>query len=113
MMLKLYAGEYLGDRNGGFQHVTGFDELLQRALMKLTARRGGFAMIPDFGSRLHLLSRESADRRETAASEYVHEALRDEELEIESIRLGGDQNGMHLSVTLSAESGRGVLEVPV
>ena len=112
-MLKLYAGEYVRDKNGGFQRVTGFDELLQRVLMKLTSRRGGFAMIPDFGSRLHLLGRESPDRRETAASEYVHEALRDEALEIESIKLLKDQNGMRLSVILSAEGERGVLEVSV
>ncbi|MGI6014586.1 MAG: hypothetical protein ACOX7K_10005 [Oscillospiraceae bacterium] len=64
---------------GGFVTVNGYEELAQRIAMKLTARRGGFALLPEFGSRLYLLGNTKVSERVTAARQYVAEALSDEE----------------------------------
>ena len=53
MELKLENGDYLPDGHGGLQQAG--EELLQRVLNRLSARRGSFPFLPDFGSRLYLL----------------------------------------------------------
>ena len=63
------------DGMGGLQRVRGTEELLQRVLFRLTARRGGFAPLPTLGSELHLLGREKPGNRLTAAKKCVAEAL--------------------------------------
>ena len=40
MALILRAGDYVPDEKGGFQSAQGAQELLERALWKLTVRRG-------------------------------------------------------------------------
>ena len=52
MELKIKNGDYIPDGLGGFVTVQGTEKLLQRALLKLTARRGVFPFMEDFGSRL-------------------------------------------------------------
>ena len=49
--------------------------MVQRVLMKLTARRGAFAPLPNAGSELYTLPRLKQSQRETAARQMVHEAL--------------------------------------
>lgn len=62
--------------------------------MKLAARRGGFALLPEFGSRLYLLGNTRVSERETAARQYVAEALAEEEhLVLESISVSGLAEG--------------------
>ena len=78
MELKLQNGNYVPGGAGGFETVTGAQELLQRVLMKLMARRGALPMIPELGSRLYLLGREKAGQRSAAVQEYVAEALSEE-----------------------------------
>ena len=63
------------DGVGGLQRVSGKEELLQRVLFRLTARRGGFALLPTLGSDLHLLGREKPGNRRSAAKKFVAEAL--------------------------------------
>ena len=63
------------DGAGGLQRVDGTEELLQRVLFLLTARRGGFAPLPMLGSRLHLLGREKPGNRQAAAKKFAAEAL--------------------------------------
>ena len=75
MELKLRNGAYLLSAAGGFQTVSGTEELAQRALMRLAARRGGFPPLPDYGSRLHTLCRLKSAERSAAARQYVVEAL--------------------------------------
>lgn len=75
MELKIRNGDYVSDGAGGLQRVSGTEELLQRVLFRLTARRGGFAPLPTLGSELHLLGREKPGNRLTAAKKYVAEAL--------------------------------------
>ena len=75
MELKLQDGRYVFDRSGALQTVEGREELLQRALMRLAARRGSFLPDPEYGSRLYLLGRLKPAQRAAAAKLYAAEAL--------------------------------------
>ena len=78
MELKLEQGAYVQAGNG-FVTVSGPEELAQRVMMRLTARRGGFAPLPQYGSRLYLLSRTAKPGQyETAEMQYIAEALEEE-----------------------------------
>ncbi len=78
MELKFDAGEYVKSGYGGFATVSGTDETLQRALMRLSARRGSFFPLPDFGSELHTLFSMKKSQRAAAAQRMVYEALEPE-----------------------------------
>lgn len=112
MELFLKDGDYLPDGKGGFVRATGGEELLQRVLFKLTARRGCFPLLPKLGSRLYELPRQKRSEWETLARQYVTEALSgEEELTVNAVTvvpLGGgasvdvvlDYRGESLSVTV-------------
>ena len=88
MEWKIVEGDYVPDGMGSLTALSGGEEVLARVLYRLTARRGQFPPLPELGSRLHLLSREPAARRQSAAAQYVAEALREEpELAVESVEL--------------------------
>ena len=57
MELKIKDRDYVADGAGGLVRVSGWDELLERVLFKLSVRRGSFALAPELGSKLHLLWR--------------------------------------------------------
>ena len=97
MEARIRNGDYLPDGQGGFLRAEGGEALLQRALLRLTARRGRFPFLPDFGSRLYLLGMVAPTVRELAAERYVTEALAMEDLTVEEVRL--DEDG-DLSVLL-------------
>ena len=78
MEMRLVDGRYVPDGVGGFETVSGAEEILERALFKLRARRGGFALMPELGSRLYLLHRTKPSARTAAARQYIAEALSDE-----------------------------------
>ena len=65
MELKIKDRDYVSDGTGALVRVSGWDELLERVLFKLSVRRGSFALAPELGSELHLLwrKRERAARR--------------------------------------------------
>ncbi|NCC67986.1 MAG: hypothetical protein EOM14_07290 [Clostridia bacterium] len=79
MELKLENGNYVPANYQGFAQISEMDELAQRLMMKLTAKRGKFLPLPDYGSRLYLLPKIMPSQRETTARQYVIEALADEE----------------------------------
>ena len=56
MELKIKDRDYVADGAGGLVRVSGWDELLERVLFKLSVRRGSFALAPELGSKLHLLA---------------------------------------------------------
>ncbi len=88
MELKLTDGKYIRGEKLGVAQVSEVEELLQRIEMKLKIRRGAFLPLPDYGSRLHLLSTEKPSNRQSAARQYVLEALADEmDVEIASLEL--------------------------
>ena len=100
MALLLRDGDYVPDEMGGLRTVEGADEVLQRALFQLQARRGSFSFLPELGSRLYLLPREKPGAWEALARQYAVEALRDEtELEVTGVT--------------AAPAGTGALEVQV
>lgn len=113
--LFLRDGDYVPDGKGGFSTVSGGEELLQRVLLRLLARRGGSPFLPDFGSRLYLLSRAKPGERSALAKQYVTEALADEaDLVITDVTLaeGEDGNGT-LTVTLNWQGEELALTVEV
>lgn len=78
MELKLEQGAYVPS-GGGLASVSGGEEIAQRVVMRLTARRGGFAPLPDYGSRLYLLPRTALPSEwKTEAMQSVAEALSEE-----------------------------------
>lgn len=88
MELKLRDGRYVPSKYLGFERVSGEEEILQRIYMKLKARRGGFYPLPEYGSRLYTLSSVKPSLRETAAQQFIQEALRDEsDLALDSLTL--------------------------
>ena len=103
MELKLRNGDYVPDGTGGLARVEGREALLQRVLFKLTARRGQFPFLEDLGSRLWLLGQTPAAKRQTAAEQYVAEALADEPgLTVEAVTLEqGPEGRGRLTVTLT------------
>ena len=101
MELLLKNGDYLPDGKGGFVRAVGGEELLQRVLFKLAARRGGFPLMPDLGSRLFELHRHKESQRESLARQYVSEALRDEEeLTVEQVKVIPAGEGLSVVVSL-------------
>ena len=96
MTLILREGDYVPDGKGGFQQVSGTEELLERILWKLSVRRGSFPFLPELGSRLHLLGRVPAKERTALAGQYVMEALADEEVQVTGVELAGEDLTVHL-----------------
>lgn len=101
MELFLKNGDYLPDGKGGFVRASGGEELLQRALFKLTARRGSFPLLPRLGSRLYLLPRHRPGEWEALARQYAAEALEDEEeLTVRGVTVTPDGTGARVEVAL-------------
>lgn len=78
MELALQNGDYVSDGAAGLRRVGGQEALLQRVLFRLTARRGTFPFWESLGSRLWQLGQLPASARQSAAKQYVSEALAEE-----------------------------------
>lgn len=101
MEARLENGDYLPDGRGGFLTAEGDEALLQRALLRLSARRGSFPFLPELGSRLYLLPREKPSARQALAVQYAAEALGDEEdLRVTGAELCERADGLGLTVYL-------------
>ena len=88
MELQLKHGDYVSDGAGGVRRVAGNEALLQRVLFKLTARRGQFPFLEDLGSQLWKLGQVPAAKRQSAAKQYVAEALAEESgIQVERVEL--------------------------
>ena len=88
MGLSLREGDYVPDGTGGLRRTRGQEALLERVLFRLTARRGSFPFLPELGSRLWQLGQLPAVQRQSAAEQYVAEALAAEpELTVERVSL--------------------------
>lgn len=100
MELKLSGGDY-AVTDGRLDTVSGAAEILQRVLMKLAARRGSFAPMPDFGSRLHLLPEVKTSERAALCEAYVAEALAGEpEVAISSVGVSEAGGALRVALTL-------------
>lgn len=114
MELKIKDRDYVADGAGGLVRVSGWDELLERVLFKLSVRRGSFALAPELGSKLHLLWREKGESRATAAKQYVAEALADEKgLSVTGMELAEKNGFLELRVLLRYENETGEAVVTI
>ena len=93
MELELKNGDYIADGMGGLRRVQGREALLQRALFRLTARRGTFPFWESLGSRLWALGWTPGPERQAAACQYVTEALAEEPVTVEDVTLEEGRDG--------------------
>ena len=102
MERKLVNGDYTPDGNGGLTVLSGTEELLQRALFRLTARRGAFPFLPELGSQLYRLPREKPSARQALAIQYAAQALEEEtELTVTGAALKDRSDGLELTVFMN------------
>ena len=99
METKLIQGDYVPDGLGGVERCAGAEALLARVLFRLTARRGQFPLLPQLGSQLYLLGRESAGERASAARQFAAEALAEEDVAVTDVQLSSAGQG-HIQVTV-------------
>lgn len=83
----LRGGDYVPDGFGGFVRLQEEDALLERALFKLTCRRGAFPFLPELGSCLRELGRLRPSARNAAARQYAAQALEGMGLEVTDARV--------------------------
>ena len=106
MALMLRNGDYV-QKGNGLETVSGGEAILQRVLMKLTARRGAFPFLENFGSQLWTLGRMKESERQTAAEQYVAEALANEEnVTVDSVTLTAEEGGAVLKAELTVLGSR-------
>lgn len=96
---QLRDGDYRPDGQGGFAESEGAEEVLERVLFQLTARRGRFPLLPQVGSRLYLLLREKPSARGGMGASYAAEALAGEE-ELQVTGAVWNEAAQHLEVEL-------------
>lgn len=98
---KQRNGDYVSDQLGGIVRLEHEQALLQRVLYRLTARRGGFPLLPELGSELYKLGRQLPGERLSAARQYVAQALEPEEITVTDVKLSSAREGqMDLTVEL-------------
>lgn len=101
MAMKLVNGDYRVNSCGVFETVSGAEEVMDRVLFKLRCRKGGFAVMPELGSRLYLLGREKRENLNSAAKQYIIEALADEnQIEFSDVTAAVNSDG---SISVKAE----------
>lgn len=101
MELMVRQGDYQPDGKGGFCRVEGREELLQRVLWRLSARRGGFPFLPELGSQLYQLRREKPSQWNAMARQYVAQALaEEEELTVSGVEVRREGEKLELTVRL-------------
>lgn len=113
-MLAIRNGDYVPDGVGGLRRAEGREALLERVLYRLMARRGQFPFLQDLGSRLWQLGRVGAAGRQSAAEQYVAEALAAETgLTVETVTLRQAEGRTELTaeMTWQGESLSVTLEV--
>ena len=110
----LRDGDYVPNGFGGFVRLQDTEAVLQRALYKLTVRRGSFPFLPRLGSRLSELGRERKSERGVIARQYAAEALDKMGLLVEDAvirEISGEQIEIRFDLRLNGEETR--LEVTV
>ncbi len=101
----LRDGDYRPDGMGGFRQASGAEEVLERVLFQLSARRGGFPLLPEAGSRLYLLPRAKPSARQALAAAYAAEALDGwEDLRVTDVRWDGERGLVTVRLTWQGEA---------
>ena len=105
MEAMMRDGDYVKNGTGGIRHLTGTEALVQRVLFRLSARRGGFAPLPELGSELYRLGREKPSARPGAAKLYAAQALAGEPVQVEDAELLQSGDSVQLRIRLRGENG--------
>ncbi len=113
MEAKLVNGDYVPDGAGGFVRLEGAEELLARALFKLSCRRGSFPFLPELGSRLYLLGREKPSAWTAVARQYAVEALTGMEVTVTDVDVTAAGDALVVAVYLTAGETAATVEVMV
>ena len=105
MELKIRNGDYIADGIGGERRADGAEALLERALFRLSVRRGSFPFLPELGSELYRLGHEKPSARAAAAKLYTAAALAEETaLTVEDVEL--TERGRGHGPARAADGGR-------
>lgn len=75
MSILMKEGDYIPDGQGSVLSVSGGEAVICDVLFRLCARRGGFPLMPELGSRMYRLGRERPSARTLLARQYAVEAL--------------------------------------
>ena len=108
-------GDWTVNGNGIPVVLSGFEEQLQRAFIRLSIKQGSFAYDPLLGSRLYTLKPTDSDLNEKALS-LAQEALHKDMPQVTvqsavcSILLGG---GLNVTVSLQTAEGKGSVTVKI
>lgn len=114
MAAVLRNGDYVPDGKGGFLQQEGTQGLLCEVLFRLSCRRGGFALLPELGSRLYSLAGEKPSARAMAARQYAQEALEDLNVTVEDAEVTVLADGTaKVLLNLTAAGSAASLEVTV
>ena len=108
----LRGGDYVPNGFGGFTRLYGAQEVLERALFKLTCRRGSFPFLPELGSRLYELGKEKPSDREAMAKLFCVQALSGMGLDVDEVTVR-ELDGGHarIEVWLTYQEERQAVEV--
>ena len=110
MELKIRNGDYIADGIGGERRADGAEALLERALFRLSVRRGSFPFLPELGSELYRLGHEKPSARAATAAALAEETA----LTVEDVELTERGDGvMALRVLLTADGESAALEMTV
>ena len=100
MDMKLYAGDFV-PAGTDFVTVSGREELLQRALIHLSVRKGSFPLLPELGSELYKLRTKEKTDLAARARTFANAALLPMGLEVESVLASGDGDALSLEFFVS------------
>lgn len=113
MELLIRNGDYTPDGKGGFRRAQGSEELLQRALFRLTARRGSFPFLPELGSELYRLPGEKRSDWESLARQYAAQALQGEDMTVTDVTVAPGEGGATVRVGLDCRGDAAAVTVEV
>lgn len=101
MSIQMDRKDYVAE-GGSVASASGGSALLSDILFRLSARRGGFVLLPEFGSRMHLLRHEKPSAWATLARQYAVEALEElTDVEVSDANVTAVGEGLLVQVELS------------
>ena len=104
MSILINNRDYVPDGAGSVTSVSGSAALLNEILFRLSVRRGSFPLLPDLGSRLHLLRQEKPSQRTALARQYAAEALAElTDVTVTDALVTPEEGRLHIRVELLSE----------
>lgn len=101
MSIQMDRKDYVAE-GGTVASVGGSSALLSDVLFRLSARRGGFVLLPELGSRMHLLRHEKPSARDALARQYAVEALAElTDVEVTDVGVAAADEGLLVQVELT------------